>query len=82
MELLVVFILTVGTIGSLITGVVAYIMGRDDRENETRWRILYGDDCYDNTFITPFSIIYDLGYASYDKGQARAKRNKEKFNRK
>lgn len=82
MEVLVALILILGIIGSLITSGLAYGMGRDARENETRWRILYGDDCYNNTFIMPFSIVYDLGYASYDKGKARAKRNKEKFNRK
>ena len=82
MGILVILILILGFIGSLVTGVIVYVMGRDARENETRWRILYGDDCYDNTFIMPFSIVYDLGYASYDKGKTRAKRNKEKFNRK
>lgn len=82
MGLLIALVLALGIIGSILTSVFAYLGGREARENETRWRSLYGDDCYNNTFIMPFSIIYDLGYASYDKGKARAKRNKEKFNRK
>lgn len=82
MDLLVTLVLALGITGSLITGGIAYVMGKDAKENETRWRNLYGDDCYDNTFIIPFSIVYDLGYASYDRGKTRAKRNKEKFNRK
>ena len=82
MEILVAFILVLGIMGSLITSGIAYSSGRYAREKETRWRILYGDDCYNNTYIMPFSIVYDLGYASYDKGKARSKRNKEKFNRK
>lgn len=72
---LVYLIVTLGLVVSLAASIVSYSLGSIDRGSERRKPGEY----YDNKWITPFNLMYDLGYSRQDKAKDRSAENKKRF---
>ena len=73
-------LLIMGLIGSLVSTVIAFTMGVLNGSDK-QYKHLYPDGNYNNGWIFPLSLVYDLGYSAYESSKDRQEINKKRFNR-
>lgn len=70
----------IGVLGLLITIAVAFFTGVMNGSDK-QYKYLYPDGNYSNGWIFPLSLVYDLGYSTYESSKDRREINKKRFNR-